>query len=94
MSGERLPVWEDPGTVGAIESGRALDDIAVLNCRDCGQIGYYNQGSSFWCRHCEKNWYVAVEEETYDLDFVPHGWIVIDVNLTLADVLEMECEDY
>ena len=87
MSGERVSVWEDPNVVAAFKAGRTADDIYVLNCPRCGELSYYNQGSSFTCRHCDVGYTVLSEDEDCD-------GLRVDVFLTMADVAAAECEDY
>ena len=94
MSGEKLSVWKDPDVIGALRSGRHPDDICVLNCRQCGQLSYYNQGSSFYCKHCEVSWCVATEDEIEYLQIEGRPYIMVDEFLTMADVSDAECEDY
>src|ERR1017187_7390401 len=45
-------IWKDPSVKGALKQGRSPDDIMVMACPQCGEWGYYNQGSHFYCRHC------------------------------------------
>lgn len=56
-------IWQDPQVKEALKSGRSAWDIMVLPCPDCNRWGYYNQGSSFSCRFCDKSWYVCSEDE-------------------------------
>lgn len=92
MSGERSPVWEDPNVKAAMADGRELNDIAVLNCPSCGRLSYYNQGSHFTCRHCDRYFYVASENEDVGDDVGP--CMRPDIVLTMEDVLDGECSDY
>lgn len=92
MSGERISVWDDPNVKDAFNSGRTADDICVLNCPICGQISYYNQGSSFFCRHCDKGFYVRSDDE--DPAEIVGTYVNINCTLTMADVAAAECEDY
>lgn len=49
-------IWRDPSVMAALKGGRTPDDIMVLDCPKCSRYGYYNQGSSFWCRFCKESW--------------------------------------
>ena len=91
MSGERISVWQDPRVKEAMKE-RSLSEIEVLNCSSCGQLGYYNLGSHFTCRHCDKTWYVLSDEEEPPIDGRP--CMRPDVILTMEDVSQAECEDY
>lgn len=75
-------IWKDPGVKAALKDGRTPDDICVLNCPKCGKLGYYNQGSSFYCRRCRQGFYCCSEEESPPDK--PH--IYLDDMRTLADV--------
>jgi hypothetical protein len=41
--------WEDPNVKMALRSGRPATDIHVICCQNCGNYGYYNDGSHFSC---------------------------------------------
>lgn len=56
-------IWKDPAVRSALEEGRSADDIKVMDCPSCGQLGYYNEGSHFHCRPCRKTWYCCSEDE-------------------------------
>jgi hypothetical protein len=97
MSHDKPSVWDDPDIKAALAEGREPGDIAVLNCPDCGRIGYYNEGSHFYCRHCDKGFRVLVQEEMHELDDPDcnrSAVIVLEETLTLQDVIDAECEDY
>jgi hypothetical protein len=81
-------IWKDPGVKQALKSGRQPDDIAVLSCPKCGRWGYYNQGSSFWCRFCKQGWYCCSEDEEPPMD---RQYMYLDGFTTLADTTE--CTD-
>jgi hypothetical protein len=59
-------IWRDPGVKAALKSGRSAIDIMVLACPACARFGYYNQGSSFWCRFCQRGWQCLSEGEESD----------------------------
>jgi hypothetical protein len=46
-------IWDDPMVKEALRSGRRAGDIQIHICPDCNCYGYYNEGSTFYCRHCE-----------------------------------------
>ena len=94
LSGEKISVWSDPNVVEAFRDGRTADDICVLNCVQCGALSYYNLGSWFTCRHCDRTWFVANEDEVEECVTEGRPYILVDVLLTMADVVEAECEDY
>jgi len=53
---KKYPRIEDDATIiAAIREGRHADDIYLLNCPWCGVPSYYNQGSHFTCRICDRN---------------------------------------
>lgn len=88
MSGERCSVWEDPEVIAAMRVGRQLNDISVLNCPRCGQLSYYNNGSHFYCRHCDKGFEVLSEDEPDPGGPAIRLWI--DTHLTMDDVLDAD----
>lgn len=76
-------IWSDPGVKDALADGRPASDIAVLSCPACGKWGYYNQGSTFWCRFCEANWYCCSDSEAPPL----YGkWLRLEDFTTLEDL--------
>ena len=87
------PIWDDPEIKAALSEGRAPDDICVLNCSICGGLGYYNQGTSFYCRYCQRGFTVLDENEEPPPDDA-RSYFWPDVLLTLDDVIAAECEDY
>lgn len=93
--GQELPndIWKDPGVKGALRSGRTPDDIMVLNCPACGRFGYYNQGSTFWCRFCEQGWVCCSEGEEPPVDR-QYLFLDMDPPVTLADTLTDTTEGY
>ena len=77
-------IWKDPRVNDALKDGRQPDDIAVLECPQCGKFGYYNQGSHFSCLGCDMDFYVCSEsEEAPDRPFVR-----VDDFRTLADITD------
>lgn len=56
-------IWKDPSVKAALKDGRPTSDIAVLSCPKCSRWGYYNQGSTFWCRFCKERWECLTEDE-------------------------------
>lgn len=64
----RLSPYEDPMVKAAIKDGRDPSDIWLINCPACGQPSYYNQGSHFTCRLCQKGWVCITEEEEEPAD--------------------------
>src|SRR5260221_8485721 len=54
-------IWKDPYIKEALKDGRSTSDIAVCECPECHQWGYYNEGSTFSCRFCDLTFYVVSE---------------------------------
>lgn len=75
-------IWEDP-MVKEVLKERASSDIAVLHCPQCSRLGYYNEGSHFTCRHCDKTFYCVSEDETPPED---RPWMWLDGVLALSDI--------
>lgn len=75
MNPVKHSIWSDPGVKAALKDGRPTTDIAVLACPRCGRYGYYNQGSSFWCRRCRKGWYCCSEDEDPPTDGRPYMYV-------------------
>jgi len=42
---------------------REPTEIALLECPNCGQHSYYNEGSTFYCRHCDRGYTVMGADE-------------------------------
>jgi len=84
-------IWKDPQVKEALKEGRPADDIAVLDCPECGRWGYYNQGSHFSCRFCDKTWSVLCEGEE-PTEGVPH--LFADSFISLADTVTETTEGY
>lgn len=56
-------IWKDPNVKAALKDGRQPEDIAILDCPQCGEAGYYNQGTWFVCRFCDQSFYCCSEDE-------------------------------
>lgn len=83
-------IWKDPNVKAALKEGRPAEDIAVLSCPKCGRFGYYNQGSSFWCRFCEQSFYCCAEDE--EPPDRPH--VYLDGFTSLADTVTVTTDGY
>ena len=84
-------IWKDPCVRDALRDGRTPGDIAVLACPKCNRFGYYNQGTSFWCRFCRLGFEVISEDE----EFPAHRQFVrLDGHLTLDDTVTETTVDY
>ena len=84
-------IWKDPQVQEALKDGRSADDIAVLACPECGCWGYYNEGSHFSCRFCDKSWHCLTEDEP------PHEGIpcmYVDSHTSLADTVTETTDGY
>lgn len=46
------PDEDDVNVLAALREGRHADDIALVECGDCGVYSYYNEGSHATCRRC------------------------------------------
>lgn len=86
-------IWKDPNVQAALKEGRHADDIMVLRCPECAQYGYYNQGSSFYCRFCDAAFYCCSENES-----APEGraYLRLDESdcITLADTVTEPGDGY
>jgi hypothetical protein len=82
-------IWKTPEVKAALQS-RPADDIAVLACPRCGEWGYYNEGSHFSCRFCERTWYVCSEDEEAPDD---RAYMRLDGHTCLTDTLPVEGEE-
>ena len=91
MSEEVNDIWKDPMVTEALKEGRPADDIAVLACPECNRWGYYNEGSHFSCRFCDKSWYVITEDEE-DRPGIPT--LTLDGHTTLADTVTETTDGY
>lgn len=82
--------WKDPQVMEALKDGRSADDIAVVRCPECDRWGYYNEGSHFSCRFCNRSWYVCGEDQVsrHGLD------MTIDGHTSLADTLTETTDGY
>ncbi len=78
-------IWKDPMVKAALKEGRSADDIAVVECPKCYKYGYYNEGSHFSCRFCDRTWYVCGDEEPAPDDGRPYMRLYDQISL--ADTL-------
>ena len=49
MAAEYRSPWDDPNVKAALAEGRLLSDIALIECPECHNYSYYNEGSHFTC---------------------------------------------
>jgi hypothetical protein len=93
--GEELPndIWRDVNVKAALKEGRSPDDIMVLGCPKCGRYGYYNQGSSFWCRFCNQGWVCCSEGEEPPMDR-QYLFLDQDCPITLSDTVTDTTDGY
>lgn len=61
----KLPhdIWKDPMVQQALKDGRSANDIQVIGCPKCHEYGYWNEGSHFSCRFCNKTWFIYTSED-------------------------------
>jgi len=85
--------WADPGVKKALRDGRDPHDIALLICPKCGVLGYYNEGSHFYCRMCDEGWAVLSEGED-PAEYEGRQTMVVDGVTTLADFEEGAPDGY
>ena len=84
-------IWKDPNVKEALRYGRTADDIMVLDCPKCGRWNYWNEGSGYWCRFCERGWCVLSEdEEPGDTEPI----IYANEAITLADTVTVTTDGY
>jgi len=83
-------IWKDPMVKEALREGRPAHDIAVARCPECHRWGYYNEGSHFTCRFCERSWYVCSDDQ------VPRRGLdmQLDGHTTLADTVTETTDGY
>lgn len=80
---QKIPRIEDTEViVAAIREGRHADDIQLFDCPYCGVPSYYNEGSHFSCRVCERTFGVIDDDSGRNND------INLDDVYTLADYWE------
>lgn len=84
-------IWKDANVKAALKEGRPAEDIAVLRCPKCDEWNFYNQGSYFWCRHCEQEWYCCSEGEEPPDD---RQYLFLDGFTTLADTVTETTDGY
>jgi hypothetical protein len=58
-----IPRIEDDETIREALKERHADDVYLLDCPYCGVPSYYNQGSHFTCRLCDRTMYVSSDDE-------------------------------
>ena len=86
--------WADPMVLAALKDGREPSDIALLLCPDCGVFGYYNEGSRFYCRMCDKSFGMLCDDEEPDEDGLPYLRFDEGDLMTLADYEDCEPDGY
>ena len=75
--------WHDDPRIQEALRERPSEDVAVLECPQCGLKGYYGCDSHFTCLACNRTWQYGSEDEPIDpSDF-----------LTVYDLIEAECAD-
>jgi hypothetical protein len=74
-------IWKDPYVKEALKSGRQTFDVQCLRCPECNDLGYYNEGSSFSCRFCDRTF--RVDEE-----------MIADSMVSLADTVTEATDGY
>lgn len=79
-SGNDTP-WDDPNVKAALKSGRPPSDIMLIDCPECGEASYYNQGSHFTCRACDCGWAVISDDE----DPPDRAYIMVDEAYSLDE---------
>lgn len=84
-------IFDDPQVKDALEAGRLPDDIGVLDCPDCGETGYYNQGSHFECRACGAFFTVLDPED--DGGLCCGRYMIVDGFQTLQDWIDAAADD-
>lgn len=82
-------IWKSREVKEALKEGRPPSDIAVLTCPRCGRWGYYNQGSHFYCRFCQRGWYCCSEGEDSPDD---RPYLYLDGFTTLEDTVQSDEE--
>ena len=73
-------IWKDPMVKEALKDGRSADDIRVIACPKCSRWGYWNEGSDFSCRFCNRIWYTTSE--------------MAQDSITLADTVTVTTDGY
>lgn len=76
-------IWKSRSVVEALKT-RPADDIWVMDCPRCGVTSYYNQGSHFSCRGCNRTFYALSEGEESD----GRPTVNCDDARTLADTVQ------
>lgn len=83
-------IWKDPNVKAALKEGRPANDIAVVRCPKCNRWGYYNEGSHFTCRFCNRSWYVCSEDQVPR----PRLDMILDGHTSLADTVTETTDGY
>lgn len=78
---ENHNAWDDPNVKSALKQ-RGADHVYLICCFECGNYGYYNEGSHVSCQWCE--WSVSGDE----LDSIIDNGEVI----TLSDYTDMQVQ--
>lgn len=73
--------WDDPNVKAALKQ-RGSSHVCLICCEQCGNYGYYNEGSHFSCSVDGCEWSVSGE----DLDMLIDNGEVI----TLDDYVDMQ----
>ena len=81
-------ILEDSRVRRKLADATPADDILVLKCPECGEWGYYGDGSVFACRGCGL-WFPCIP---MGAEPPKHRYIVLDKTTTVADVLKEEEE--
>lgn len=85
-------IWKDPNVKERLKEGVSADAIMVMDCPKCGRFGYYNEGSHFSCRFCNRNWVCLTESESIP-EAVPSLRIHEHVR-SLADTITVTTDGY
>lgn len=83
-------IWRDVNVKARLKEGIPAEDIGVLSCPKCGRWGYYNQGSSFWCRFCDQSFYCCSEDE----EPPDRPYVMLDGFTSLADTVTDPTDGY
>lgn len=74
--------WDDPCVKDALSDGRAPSDIMLLDCPNCGEANYYNEGSHYSCRFCDRDYACISSDEDPPAD---RDYIVLGDEYALSD---------
>lgn len=75
-------IEDDETVIAAIREGRHAEDIWLINCPWCAVPSYYNQGSHFTCRVCDRTVNVVDDDSGRNTD------VSAEDAFTLADYWE------